>query len=590
MALLEFLVAALGGRFPLLSGLLLCVAPGLALVPLLPALARRSWPATLAATPALGYAASSVLLVSMASAGITLTGTTIRLGLGVLIAAGLALPSGREPDHELSASDAYASAGLMGALLIGILLQNRVIGYTPVPGDDWAQYVIYADEIRIHGSLLIQNPYWMFGQPFRQDPGVPAVFGSYLTLGGQPASVLMHGIWVFAVMGILSTFALVRSLWGELAGVIAAVLWAVLPIAQDLLGWHGLANDAALALLPLVLLYVTCLLTDEFGLPEAGSLGLLLVALAAAHRLSFLVGLASVGLAVVLGLLGNRRRLVLRRAVWTGLAALALCAGVAYDLITRSHRFHGTQGYSAYASTKVHVHLVLSDLTLVFSIAGGMAVIVALVWLRRDRSTLPFLATFAVVLALAYSWVVHFPLSYVRMAYYVPLAFVPLVAFALTRVPRRGVAALAALALTVAIAVPAWGQARDVHRFYDFANPTTLRGLDAVSALLKPGDVVVTDRCWSFLAEWLLHAQTLPALDPADILPKAEVGPAGEARSILAGTTRGRALVKRLGVRFLVVNPTCVHDNGRLTRPPQLGTPLFVSSKLVVMRLDRPSG
>ena len=185
------------------------------------------------------------------------------------------------------------------------------------------------------------------------------------------------------------------------------------------------------------------------------------------------------------------------------------------------------------------LHLVLSDLTLTFSIAGALAVLVALVWLRRDRTTLPFLATFAVVLALAYSWVIHFPLSYVRMAYYVPLALVPLVAFVLTRLPRRGFAALAALALTVAIAVPAWGQARDVHRFYDFANPTTLRGLDAVSAELKPGEVVVTDRCWSFLAEWLLHAQTLPALDPADILPKAEVGPAGEARSISRGPLAG---------------------------------------------------
>jgi hypothetical protein len=590
MALLESAVAVARGHFPLLSGLVLCVAPGLALVPLLPAIARRSWSASLAAVPALGYAASSVLLVSMASAGVTLTGTTIRLGLGLLIVAGLALPAGREPDHELSAADAYAIAGLMGALLIGILLQNRVIGHTPVPGDDWAQYVIYADEIRIHGSLLIQNPYWMFGQPFRQDPGVPAVFGSFLTLSGQPASVLMHGIWVFAVMGILSVFSLARSLWGALAGVIAAALWAVLPIAQDLLGWHGLANDAALALMPLVLLYLASLLTDEFGLPDAAALGLLMVALAAAHRLSFLVGLAAVGLTVAVGLLTRERRSVFRRTLISGAAALVLCPGVAYDLITRSHRFHGTQGYSAYSSTKVHLHLVLSDLTLTFSIVGALALLAALAWVRRDRTALPFLAMFVVVVALAYSWVVHFPLSYVRMAYYVPLALVPLVAFALTRVPRRLLGALAALALTVAIAVPAWGQARDVQRFYDFANPTTLRGLDAVSAQLKPGDVVVTDRCWSFLAEWLLHAQTLPALDPADILPKAEVGPAGEARSILAGTTRGRALVKRFNVRFLVVNPTCVHDNGRLTRPPQLGTPLFVSSKLVVMRLDRPAG
>jgi hypothetical protein len=587
LAVLEFVIAAAGGSFPVLSGLVLCVAPGLALVPLLPQAARRSWSAKLAAVPALGFAASSVLLVSMASSSITLTGTTIRLGLGGLIAAGLALPRDGEPRHELGYSEAFAVAGLLGAVLIGILLENRVIGRTPVPGDDWAQYVIYADEIRIHGALLIDNRLWMFGQPFRQDPGVPAVFGSFLSMTGQPASVLMHGIWVFAVMAILSVYSLVRTLWGALAGVIAAALWAVLPMAQDLLGWHGLANAAALALLPLVLLYVTCLLTRDVDRWEAVGLGLFMVALAAAHRLSFLVGVASVGVIVVLGLLGRDRLIVARRVGLAALAALVLCPGVAYDLITRSHRFHGTQGYKAYSATKVQFHLVVNDLTTTFAVAGALAAAAALVLAltRRDRSAVPFLATFAVVVALAYSWIVHFPLSYVRMAYYVPLALVPLVAFALTRLTRPRIAAIAGLALTVAIAIPAWGQARDVRNFYDFANPTTLRGLDAVTAQLRPGDVVVTDRCWSFLAEWLLHAQTLPALDPADILPKAEVVPARKARSILRGTPKGRGLAKRLGVRFLVVNPTCVSDNGRLERPPQLGTPLFVSSKLVVMKL-----
>jgi hypothetical protein len=585
LAALEFLIALFGGHFPILAGIVLCVAPGLALVPLLPEAARRSWSATLAATPALGYAASSVLLVSMASAGITLTGTTVRVGLGVLIVAGIALPRGGEPRHELGYSEAYAIAGLMGAVLIGILLENRVIGRTPVPGDDWAQYVIYADEIRIHGSLLINNPFWMFGQPFRQDPGVPAVFGSFLTMGGQPASVLMHGIWVFAVMAILSVFSLARTLWGELAGVIAAALWAVLPMAQDLLGWHGLANAAALALMPLILLYLTCLITREVGWSEAFGLGLLMVALAAAHRLSFLVGVAIVGLTVVLALFTRDRVAILKRTARAALAALVLCAGVAYDLITRTHRFGGTQGYKAYENTKVQVHLVVNDLTTVFSIVGVLAVALGIVWLRRDRSPLAFVATFFAVLALAYSWVVHFPLSYVRMAYYVPLALVPLVAFALTRLPQRWMSGAVALALTVAIAVPAWGQAEDVRSFYDFANPTTLRGLDAVSEQLRPGDVVVTDRCWSFLAEWLLHAQTLPALDPADILPKAEVVPARRARSILRGTPKGRELARKLNVRFLVVNPTCVSDSGKLARPPQLGTPLFVSDKLVVMKL-----
>ena len=71
-----------------------------------------------------------------------------------------------------------------------------------------------------------------------------------------------------------------------------------------------------------------------------------------------------------------------------------------------------------------------------------------------------------------------------------------LVAVAVTKLLRPRLAAVAALALTLGIAVPAWGAAANVHRFYDFANSTTLAGMRAVSADLQPGDTVVADRCW----------------------------------------------------------------------------------------------
>jgi hypothetical protein len=585
-ALLEFAIAAAGGRFPLLSGVVLVVAPGLVLVPLLPERTRESWGATLAAVPALGFAASSVLLVTVAAVGIPLTGTAARIALGLLLAASLVLLPAREPRVALGHADAWSVAGLLGALLAGILLQNRVIGHTPVPGNDWGQYVLYADQIRLHGSLLIQNPFWMGGTPFRQDPGVPAVFASYLLMGGQPASVLMHGIWLFALMGIASVFALTRTLWGPLAGVVAAVLWAVLPIAQDLLGWHGLANDAALTLMALVLLYLASLITSGLGWLEAGGFGLSLVALCAAHRLSFLVALGGIALALAAALVAKAgRRELVRGTLRTAAAAIVLCGGVAYTVIETDHKFGGTQSYRAYLSTKVHLHLVVNDLSWAFTIAGLAALVIALWWLRRERSLLPFVALFAVVVALAYSWVVHFPLAYVRMAYYVPLALVPLVAVALTRLLRPRIAAIAGLALALGIAVPAWGAAANVHRFYNFASPTTMNGMRAVSAQLRPGDVVVTDRCWSFLSAWLLQADTLPALDPADILPKAEVGPAAQARAILAGGPRGQALARKLGVRFILVDPLCVSENGRRGRPPRLGKPVFVSTRLVAMKL-----
>jgi hypothetical protein len=588
LMLLEFAIALAGGSFPLLSGLVIVVAPGLALVPLLPARARSNWAAALAAVPALGFAASCVLLVTVPALGIHLTGFSIRFAIGLLVAVGTLLLPAREPHEPLSYADAWAIAGLLGALLVGILLQGRVIGYTPVPGNDWGQYVLYADQIRQHGTLLLQNPFWMGGTPFRQDPGVPAVFASYLVMGGQPASVLMHGIWVFALMSIAAVFALARTLWGALAGVIAAALWAVLPIAQDLLGWHGLANDAALALMVMVLMYAASLLSRGLSWLEAFGLGLSLVALCAAHRLSFLVGVGGLALALAAGLvLGSDRGQLVRGTLRAAVASLVLCPGVAYTVIQTEDKFGGSQSYRAYLSTKVHLHLVVNDLSWVFSVAGIAAFLLALWWLRRERTLLPFVAMLIVVVALAYSWLVHIPLAYVRMAYYVPLALVPLVAVGLTRLLRPKLAAVVALGLTLAIAVPAWGAARNVHRFYDFANATTLSGMRAVSADLRPGDTVVADRCWSFLSAWLLQADTLPALDPADILPKAEVGPAAEARAIIAGTPRGKALAKKLHVRFILVNPSCVSEDGRRAQPPKLGRPFFVSSRLVAMRLGR---
>ncbi|MGH2762744.1 MAG: hypothetical protein ACRDLD_09240, partial [Thermoleophilaceae bacterium] len=143
-----------------------------------------------------------------------------------------------------------------------------------------------------------------------------------------------------------------------------------------------------------------------------------------------------------------------------------------------------------------------------------------------------------------------------------------------------------ALVLVAATAVAAWSQADDVRRFYQFVDPASTRGLGAVSAALRPGEVVVTDRCWSFLGTWLLRTRTLPALDPVDIQPKAELPFARGARAVLDGGERGQRVARRHGIRFALVNPTCVDAEGRPAQAPQVGRPVFVSERLVVLRLD----
>ena len=582
----DALLSAVGLELPALSLAALVLAPGLALAALLPEPLRRSWTALVASLPGLGFAVISVTVISAASAGAPLEPWLVRLLLAAVAAVGLALPAFELPSRP-GRAELAAGLGLVAALALGLLLQERVIGGYPLPGNDWAKYVLYADQIRAHDSLLIDNPFWMLGVPFREDPGVPALYGVYLVLGGQSAASLAHGIGLFFVAQILSVFALVRAFWGRGPAVAAAALWAALPLNLTILGWHGLANVAAFPLMTLLLAYAACLIRGELRDLAAVGAGVTVVALAATHRLSLVVGLATLAVSVAAALLlATDRRAVVRGVLVATAGGIAVSPGVIYDLVTRARTFGGTLSSRAYLSSKIDLGLLIRDLTIPFVAAVAIAALFAFSRSRRDRALVPLLCMLVVVAGMAVSWLVEFPLSYTRMAYYLPLSLVPLAAIAIWRLPRgRWLAPAAAGVLTAYLAAVSFSQADDVNRFYRFANPGSVRGLDAVSAQLRPREVVVTDRCWSFLATWLLHTRTLPALDPADIQPKAELPRARQAHAVLSGSPEGRALVRRLHVRFLLVDPGCSSANGQPTKPPRLGRPVFVSRRLVILRL-----
>ena len=571
-------MASLSVGAPWLSLTALVLAPGLALAPLLPARVRTSPVATLACAPALGIAASSVLLVSLSSAGASLDGAVVRIALAAMVLVGLLLPW-PEADRPPERADLPVAGGLLAALALGVLLQQQVIGGDPIPGNDWAKYLLYADEIAARGELLIDNPFWMLGVPFREDPAVPALYGAFLSLSGEPASVLTHGIWVFAVISILSVFAFTRAFWGDLAGVIAAGLWAVLPISHDILGWHGAPNLAAICLLPAVLAYLTEMAAGGSGRLGNGRGGLewgeivgfalFLVAVAATHRLSALVAGMTLVVVLAVGAARGRARSIARDLGWTAIVVAALAPGVAYDLIERARTFGGTQGYQAYLTTKVNLGPLVGDLTVVFTVLAVAALALAVRWSGRDRAIVTLLCLLAVIVALAYSWILEIPVAYFRMAYFLPLVLAPLVAVALARLLRPLHAVVAGGLVAVAIAALAWSQAGNVRDFYAFTSRASLRGLDAVSAELHPGEVVVTDRCWSFQATWLLRTRTLAALEPEDIQPKAELRLARQARAVLDGTPEGLAVARRLDVRYLLVDPparTPARDRSSLPR------------------------
>jgi hypothetical protein len=375
--------------------------------------------------------------------------------------------------------------------------------------------------------------------------------------------------------------------------VLAAALFAVVPIEQNILGWHGLATVAAIGLLALALAYVTTLIADGLSWTAAAGLAVVAIALAAAHRLTLVVAVLSFAAVAAIALIAFKadRRRLLAGIGRTAAVALVVGGGVIADLVARQQTFGGTQGYRAYLQTKLNLDYFARDLTYALTAAGVVAFAYLAVTRRlRTRLVLPIACLMAVIVALTCAWIVHVPLAYLRMAYYAPIPVAVAVAIVLTAQSGRwrAVAASAAVALVASTAIIAWDQATAVRRFYAFTDRSSLRALDLVAHSLRRNEVVVTDRCWSFQAAWLLHTRTLAALDPADIQPKAELPRARQAGAILEGTARGRAAARRLRVRYLIIDPTCVTVSGEPKSPPLLGRPVYAGDRIAIFQL-RPS-
>jgi hypothetical protein len=591
-------VALVSRGEPLLAAAALLVVPGLAATPFLPRELRVPV-IRIAVVPLAGAAISSVAIITMASLDIALTKWTLWLLLLGLAATGYLVSFLTPPlsvDATRTRADFPTSEGatlvFLGAVLfLGIGLQALILGGKPVPGTDWGHYLLYADEIRQRHSLLIHNPYWMFGMPFREDPGAPSLYGGYLLLSGEPTSTLVQGIWVFAVLSILGVFVFVAALWGRLAGLLAAALYGAVPMNLDLLAWHGLANEFGIVLLTLILLAIGMVLRGQMDMRWSAVLAILFVALAAAHRLTFIIGVLTL-VPTLLAALVLRFRATLGFILKTFVFVVLVGGGVGFDLIQRNGGQISHPDHRIYLVTKINWDAVSRDLTPVLVGAGGLALLALLVAkpLRQDRAVLVLYGLLAAILAFGYAWVVDVPTVYYRADYFLPLLAAAVVGVASARLLPK-VAVPAALVVVTLVALRAAQLAPSFRNFYGFVNQASATGLGLVGSLDKGGSTrgtaIATDGCWAFLAEWLLGRPVLADLDRVQIVPKAEIQPAATARQILYGGERGVELAAKLGVRYALVDPQCTHVSGKPYAPPTSGTPIFVSSRLVVLDLAR---
>jgi hypothetical protein len=583
---------------PFLAAGALLLVPGLAATPFLPRELRVPV-VRIAVVPLAGAAISSVAIITLASVGIPLTESSLWLLLLALAAAGFVasflIPSSAVDAIPMPAGFPTSEGTtliLLGAVLfLGISLQALILGGKPVPGTDWGHYLLYADQIRERHSLLIHNPYWMLGMPFRDDPGAPSLYGGYLLLSGEPTGTLVQGIWVFAILAIVGVFVFVTALWGRLAGLIAAAVYSVVPMNLDLLAWHGLANQFGIVLLTLILLAIGMVLRGRLDLRWSVALALLMLALVATHRLTFVIAVLTL-VPSLLFALAMRFRATIEFILKTAFVAVLIGAGVVFDLIQRNSGQVAHPSHRIYLITKIRWDIVVRDLTPVLTAGGGIALIALLFAgpLRKDRAVLVVYGFAGAILAFGYAWLVHVPTVYYRADYFLPLLAAVAVGVASTHVLPK-IAVPAVVVVVVLVAVRATEVAPSFREFYGFVNRASVTGLGIVNSLDKnersQTTAIVTDGCWAFLGEWLLNRPVLADIDRVQLVPKAEVRPAAMAHQILYGGSRGARLAEKFGVRYALVDPQCTHVSGRPYAPPSSGSAIFASSRLVVLDLER---
>lgn len=568
------------------AGIPALVAAGLAVVPALPGGLRSNRTALTAAVLPLGTAVLATSAVAWTAAGLPLTAAGVLVLLAILIAAGASALKFRPGPPTAGARhpvDLLSLAGLALAVVLAFVLGLVENDSLPPTGTDWGKYLLYADEIRRHGSLLIDNPVWLGGGlPFSEDPALPALYGSLLTLTGAPTVQLAWGGLGAVLLAVPATFAAAAVLFGPRPAVLAALAVAVLPMPFDMLAWHGAANLLGLAILPFVVLAAARTADGDPDRRWAAWLGVLLVAVVATHRLTALITFGTVGLLGLVALI-RAPRATLGAAVIAAGAAVVPGALVASDLLRRNADGGGVQSYEAYLDTKVVWSIVVRDVTWPATAIAGAALVVLLVRGPRRPSTYVGVALVASLLLYAYSWVAHVPAYYIRAMYFLPLGFGLLIAAAVAAWRPKVLGAVAAAGLAAAFAL-APKVVDDAARFYDsLPTPAALRGIDLLAANVRPGETVVTDRCTGFLSTWLIHRPIYAALQPSDIGPAVEVPRVKEARAVFAGGAAGLAAAARIKARWVLSDPACpVEDR---TLPPYL-QPRYLSERIAVYSIE----
>lgn len=590
---------------------LLLAACATVLFPLLPGeLARPSL--RVAAAPALGVGAFTILVTTVSTLGIPLTETSIRAAVAVLVVsvavAGALLrrPPGPTRGRAPRKHEAVAVVAVLALAAFSFASAWDIVGPFPPRGTDWGHYFLYADEVDRQQSLLIDDP---FAGPRRQvfaDPVmVGALYGSTLVLDGVSSHSLAPGAAVASAFSTTAVVAAAGGLWGIGAGLAAGALYSVAPIRLDPMYWHGLATVLALLFVPLIILGLGLMFGGRRDPRTVGLLGFGLVAVAAAHTTTTVVVVASVAIAVVLdavraalvrpaaeeGFLARWWRHGIVAPVSVAVAGAAVVgAAVGVHLLRQARRLGDPIDYRFFEPDWLSWHTLVEYFSTGFLALAAVAVLV-LVW-RRSSADAALLAVASLILAcvaVSQLWRLGIAYEYRRVVYPFGVALALLAGAAAARVGRWRIVAPVGLVACALLAHASVGFRLPERLLADRAPTSTApAALEALRGRIDQGELpdtrlVVADRCLHFIVPYLLGRPTIAAFENWQVAYRDRLPEARNARTVIAGGPAGRRMAADLQVGYVVVDPRCTP-----TPAPGLGgVAVLRRPDVLVLRLPR---
>ena len=582
---------AAAGSSALCGWLVIAVIPGLALAPFMPVAARRSaaMAVTAACIAAIGFWAIVIPWISLV--GISINQVSVLGAAGAVCVACVALAPrfGANAVSSTPSTDLFDLLGLAITIVVAALVASSMSSTPPI-GGDWGHYWLYADQIRIHGTLDATNQFWMGGgRPFGDYPGVPSLMAAWLLIAGRSAASTSWLIGLLFILLAAATWLTARIAWSSGAAALAGPLAAVMPATIAIIAWSGLATLLALVFVLPMMAIIAALpsASEKESIRLQVTLAVLAVAALIAQPIIAVIVLAGFALLAAFSLVTSRGS-----SAWP-LARILLTTSllgvpILLDFRSRLDALGNFQDFRAYLTTRMSWEAEITNGTLPAAVlALGLAGLLVALGSRASRPlAVVILATLAASLAYTQAWRLGISGEYRRIVYVIgPLA--ALGASGIATLKTNLTAPLRLLAAVVivggaALAVKDWPAAQ--RSYFGVVPAASWTTATRVASQVASDESIVTDSCWAFPALGTGKAKVFGALLPHQIGPSWEAAPAGLARKVFTGGRGGLAAANRINARWSFFDPTCPSPMAGISANgvPHGFIPVSASSNLIV--------